>query len=136
VIVKEPAKGQNEDISQRNCRMKTIMRVVYKTPSAKEKKMNLDIRKNVEAFVSASIDKIIKDLEPKKTSEQEPQLTQAPESENVWMTTSSRQETEAVNSSNNETTFDIRHHVGGKLSAEGIFYLKGLLFLAGLMKIP
>jgi hypothetical protein len=58
--------------------MKTIMRVVYKTPLAKEKKTssdtdkNIEAGKNVEATSNASIDKIIKDLGPQKTSEEEP----------------------------------------------------------------
>lgn len=46
------------------------MRVVYKT--SKEKRRNPDTSKNVEAVVSASIDKIIKDLGSEKTSEVEP----------------------------------------------------------------
>jgi hypothetical protein len=48
------------------------MRVVYKT--SKEKRRNPDTSKNVEAVVSASIDKIIKDLEPEKTSEEETRI--------------------------------------------------------------
>lgn len=81
VVVKEPTKTQSKDIPQAKHQMKIIMRVVYKTPPTKEKKMNLDADKNAEASknskatVSASIDKIIENLVPERTSGKEPQVT-------------------------------------------------------------
>jgi hypothetical protein len=63
--------------------IKTIMRDIYKTPPMKEKKRipntdkNVEASKNVKATTMASIDKIIKDLETGKTSEEIVKVTKA-----------------------------------------------------------
>lgn len=134
---------------QKNRRIKTVMRVVYKTPSSKEKKRNSDIDKNIKvnketeasknakaskdtkATTMAFIDKIIKKLELEKASEEIAIIAKVAKRKTIGRKTSSVQETEVGASSSKETTIDFRHMSSGELSAEEISWLKEFALASG-----